>query len=159
MRQNIIAEFIVSNDLYWKMFIKCELVVLDSEGHVCDDVCRRVIAWKVSMLHEKWSFGVWIFSEEKAQHQSASGSGLDHQNNRPTLSVATVKTLITHTCRWTVQGMGFQGLWVGGGGKKISAQEIWRKFLRKSYFLCYNQVTMARGTQKKILVHGVVLFR
>ena len=52
--------------------------------------------------------------------------------------ISTVKTLITHTFWWTVQAMGFQGLWVGGGGKKISAQESWQKFLRKSYFLCYN---------------------
>ena len=35
----------------------------------------------------------------------------------------TVKTLLTHTFRWTVQAMGFQRLWVGGGEKKISAQE------------------------------------
>ena len=38
--------------------------------------------------------------------------------------VITVKTLITHTCQGTVQAMGWRGLWVGGGGKKISAQEI-----------------------------------
>ena len=37
--------------------------------------------------------------------------------------MATVKTLLTHTFRWTVQAMGFQRLWVGGGEKKISAQE------------------------------------
>ena len=34
--------------------VKCELVVLDSEGHVCDDVCQHVTA----LLHEKQSFGV-----------------------------------------------------------------------------------------------------
>ena len=35
----------------------------------------------------------------------------------------TVKTLLTHSFLWTVQAMGFQRLWVGGGEKKISAQE------------------------------------
>ena len=51
---------------------------------------------------------------------------------------STVKTLITHTFQWTVQAMGFQRLWVGRGGKKISTQESWQKISRKSYFLCYN---------------------
>ena len=31
----------------------------------------------------------------------------------------TVGTLLTHTHRWTVQSMGFQGLWVWGGKLKI----------------------------------------
>ena len=39
-----------------------------------------------------------------------------------TSQISTVKTLLTHTFRWTVQAMGFQRLWVGGGEKKISAQ-------------------------------------
>ena len=43
----------------------------------------------------------------------------------------TVDTLITHSLRWTVhwvQAMGFQGLWVAGGGKKISTQKSCRNF-------------------------------
>jgi RNase H-like domain found in reverse transcriptase len=31
-----------------------------------------------------------------------------------------VGTLLTHTHRWTVQSMGFQGLWVSGGWLKIA---------------------------------------
>ena len=34
--------------------------------------------------------------------------------------VGTVGTLLTHTHRWTVQSMGFQGLWVSGGWLKIA---------------------------------------
>jgi len=41
----------------------------------------------------------------------------------PTEGGGTVGPLITHTPRWTAQAMGFQGLWVYGGGKKISAHE------------------------------------
>ena len=38
-------------------------------------------------------------------------------------SFTTVGTLTTHTPQWTVQAMGFKGLWVAGGGKKISAHK------------------------------------
>jgi len=40
----------------------------------------------------------------------------------------TVRPLITHTPRWTAQAMGLQGLWVYGGGKKISAHESHKNF-------------------------------
>jgi len=44
------------------------------------------------------------------------------------LPPTTVRPLITHTPRWTAQAMGFQGLWVYGGGKKISAHESQENF-------------------------------
>ena len=50
----------------------------------------------------------------------------------------TVETLITHTFWWTVQAMGFQRLWVAGGGKNISTHKV-TEILGKSYFLCYNR--------------------
>ncbi|KIK04402.1 hypothetical protein K443DRAFT_93313, partial [Laccaria amethystina LaAM-08-1] len=40
----------------------------------------------------------------------------------------TVDTLITHTPWWTVQAMGFQGLWVAGDGKEISTHKSHGKF-------------------------------
>jgi len=40
----------------------------------------------------------------------------------------TVGPLITHTPWWTAQTMGFQGLWVYGGGKKISTHESHENF-------------------------------
>ena len=46
----------------------------------------------------------------------------------------TVKTLLTHTFQWTVQAMGFQRLWVGGGEKKISTQESRPKFRENHIF-------------------------
>ena len=67
-----------------------------------------------------------------------------HERKRPTARVElaafrfklvfTVKTLLTHTFRWTVQAMGFQRLWVGGGEKKISAQESCLKFRENPIF-------------------------
>ena len=48
---------------------------------------------------------------------------LEPSDAKNTISGYTVGTLITHTPWWTVQAMGFKGLWVAGGGKKISAHE------------------------------------
>jgi len=36
--------------------------------------------------------------------------------------VYTVDTLITHSIRWTTQGMGYQRLWVEGGMLKIDSE-------------------------------------
>ena len=58
----------------------------------------------------------------------------------------TVSTLITHTPQWTVQAMGFKGLWVPGGGKEIITHEGHGN-LRNICIFCYNKSTQLEGKQ------------
>ena len=59
------------------------------------------------------------------------------------LETCTVKSLITHTFWWTVQAMGFQRLWVGGGRKKIRTWKSWWKFWENPIFF----VTILRSAE------------
>ena len=46
---------------------------------------------------------------------------------RPAAASITVGTLLTHTHRWTVQSMGFEGLWVLRGWLKIEFKKSQKK--------------------------------
>jgi len=68
-----------------------------------------------------------------------------------------VSTLITHTPQWTGQAMGFKGLWVAEGGKKISTHKSHGN-LRKSYFLCYKKSTQLEENNQCHLSKSLLMY-
>ena len=61
------------------------------------------------------------------------------------VNTCTVSTLITHTPQWTAQAMGFQGLWVAGGGENKCSWKSWK--FEKFYFFLHNKSTHLESKQ------------